>query len=193
MTFSPSRYIFEHLAESARIKLEIGHAHVGTIYDAVTAITQAFSDGNKLLICGNGGSAADSQHLAAEFVSRYKMNRKGLGAIALTTDTSFLTAHSNDFSFRDVFARQVGALGLPGDILIGFSTSGNSGNVLDAISEAKKRGLKTIGFTGQIGFQSPQPDIEIKVPSRVTAHIQEAHIAVYHVITDLVEKMLFEV
>lgn len=193
MPLSPSRYIFEHLSESARIKLEIGHASVGTIYDAVEAITQAFSDNHKLLICGNGGSAADSQHLAAEFVSRYKLNRKGLPAIALTTDTSFLTAHSNDFSFREVFARQVAALGQPGDILIGFSTSGNSGNVLDAFVEAKKRGLKTIGFTGQLGFQHPQPDIEIKVPSRVTAHIQEAHISVYHVITDLVEKMLFEV
>jgi D-sedoheptulose 7-phosphate isomerase len=137
--------------------------------------------GGKILLCGNGGSAADCQHIAAEFVVRYEKKRKALAAIALTTDTSILTASANDFYFDSVFSRQVEALGNANDCLIAISTSGNSGNVLAAANSAKAKGMKVIGMTGSAECElSHLTSITIKVPSTVTARIQEAHIVIGH-------------
>lgn len=139
--------------------------------------------GNKILIFGNGGSASDAQHIAAEFTGRFVKQRMGYPAIALTTDTSALTAIANDFGFEQIFARQVEALAQPGDLLIGISTSGNSLNVLNGLSEGKKRGCKLVGFTGNDGGKmTDMCDIALIVDSQVTARIQEAHILIGHII-----------
>ena len=144
-------------------------------------ILSTFKAGNKLLLCGNGGSASDAQHIAAEFMVRYESFRHGLPAIALTTDTSILTAHPNDFEFDSVFARQVENLGQTGDCLVGISTSGNSPNILNAIKVAQSQNLKTIGLTGHRGGElASLVDHAIIVPSKVTARIQEAHILIAH-------------
>lgn len=189
----PRQYAVDYIMESAQIIGAISYTQVGNILLAADTIAHAFSQGNKLLICGNGGSAADAQHLAAEFVSRYRKTRQALPAIALTTDTSLITAHSNDFGFVDIFSRQVEALGKPGDILIGISTSGNSANVMRAITTAQIMHLRTIGFCGENGFgEEGNPSTQIRIPSKVTSHIQEGHIVAYHIMTDLVEKILYE-
>jgi phosphoheptose isomerase len=160
---------------------------------AADLIAEAFRAGHKLLLCGNGGSAADCQHMAAEFVSRLTrdFDRPALPAIALTTDTSFLTAFANDCGYEGVFARQVEALGRPGDVLIGISTSGGSRNVLAAVATARRQGLKVIALIGNGGALAGQADVAIKVPSTDTQHIQEAHLAIEHVVCDLVERQLF--
>lgn len=156
-------------------------------------ITKCFLGGGKLLICGNGGSAADSQHFAAEFMSSFSREifRQGLPAIALSVDTSFITAYSNDFRFDGIFSRQVEALGRPGDILIALTTSGSSDNCLQAVYKAKEKGLSTIAFTRTSGVIASKVDICIEVPSINTQHIQECHMVAYHVISELVEESLF--
>ena len=161
---------------------------------AASVITETFISGNKLLICGNGGSAADSQHFAAEFVNTFSksINRRGLPAIALTTDTSILTAISNDSTFDNVFSRQVQSYGVEKDLLIAFTTSGNSMNCLNAVKMAKESGLQTIAFTRTQAEISTLVDIAIEVPSLNTQHIQECHILSYHIITELVEMKLFK-
>ena len=163
------------------------------IVAAAGLIAGAMSSGNKLLICGNGGSAADSQHMAAEFVGRFskKFERGPLPALALTTDTSFLTAFCNDYSFEEIFARQVKAFGSRGDVLLGISTSGDSGNVVEAIIEAGNKGMDTIVLTGQGGRMKELADISIEIPSLETAIIQNVHLAVEHIICGLVERILF--
>lgn len=144
-------------------------------------ILSTLKEGNKLLICGNGGSAADSQHMATEFMVRYETTRKGLPAIALTTDTSILTAQPNDYNFASVFSRQVEALGQEGDCLIAISTSGNSKNIVQAMQSAKEKNMKVIGLSGNGGGEMKQlADHCVVVPSNVTARIQEAHIVVIH-------------
>jgi len=154
---------------------------ISLIEKAGELIVSTFQADNRLFLCGNGGSAADSQHIAAEFMVRYVNLRRPLPAIALTTDTSILTAHTNDFEFRSVFARQIESLGMAGDCLIGISTSGNSDNIIAAVDAAKKRGIKTIGLTGQGGgLLADKVDILVSVPSDVTARIQEAHILIGH-------------
>ena len=156
-------------------------------------IVQCFLLGGKIMVCGNGGSAADSQHFAAEFVSAFArdLDRKALPAIALTVDSSIITAFSNDFSFEKVFARQVEAYGRPGDVLIALSTSGSSKNCLEAVILANQLGLKTVAFT-QVGGQiSKLVDHAIEIPSTNTQHIQECHMVCYHIITELVEDTLF--
>jgi len=161
---------------------------------AAEATAGCFRSGGKLLICGNGGSAADSQHIATEFTStlRRDFERPALPAIALTTDTSFLTARSNDFSFDQVFARQVEALGRAGDVLLGLSTSGNSENVVRAVQAAKARGMTTIAFTGRQGGRLRDlAGVVVGAASEVTGHIQEAHILLYHAYCDLVEQLVF--
>ena len=163
---------------------------VETIADS---IIRCFLSGGKIMICGNGGSAADSQHFAAEFVSTFArdIDRQALPAIALTVDTSIITAFSNDFSFEKVFARQVEAYGRPGDVLIAISTSGSSKNCLEAVKLASQLGLTTVAFT-QVGGQiSKIVDHAIKIPSTNTQHIQECHMVCYHIITELVEEALF--
>lgn len=162
-----------------------------TIEQAARLIVQTLQTGGKLLFCGNGGSAADCQHLAAEFVVRYVKNRSALPAIALTTDSSILTAHSNDFGFESIFARQIEALGNSQDCLIAISTSGNSPNIIQAIKSAKTKELKVIVLTGGTGGQLKElADISIIVPSSITARIQEAHILIGHWWCDVVEEQM---
>ena len=182
-----------YLAESAEIKRLTADACAEAIAAAAEAITDAFRSGGKLLICGNGGSAADCQHMAAEFVSRLTKDfeRPGLPAIALTTDTSFLTAYANDCGFEGIFTRQVQALGRPGDVLIGISTSGDSPNVIRAVGLAHATGLRTVALTGSGGRLAKVADVAISVPSDDTQHIQETHLAVEHVLCMLVERALF--
>ena len=151
-------------------------------------VAKALSGGHKVLFCGNGGSAADSQHLAAEFVGRFQKERKGLPAIALTVDTSILTSVANDYGYETVFARQVQALGEHGDVLVGISTSGNSKNVLLAIEEAKTKGITCIGMTAEGGGKMAEVcDICLAVPDRVTARAQEMHILMGHILCELVD------
>lgn len=149
----------------------------------------ALAAGNKVLFCGNGGSAADAQHLAAELIGRFQKERRSLASIALTTDTSILTAVANDYGYDEVFARQVEGLGRAGDVLIGISTSGNSANVVKAALKARDTGMHTIAFTGEGGGKLQDIcDITLVIPSKVTARIQEMHILVGHIICELVEE-----
>ena len=164
-----------------------------SINAAANMIAESFTKGNKILTCGNGGSASDAQHFAAEFVNAFSrdLDRKALPALALSTDTSILTSIANDFQFESVFSRQVEAYGQPGDILITLTTSGSSKNCLAAIKMAKSLGLITIAFTRSGGQVSSLAEISIEVPSENTQHIQECHMLAYHVITELVEDTLF--
>jgi D-sedoheptulose 7-phosphate isomerase len=158
---------------------------------AVEMIVNSMNVGGKLMLCGNGGSAADSQHIAAEFTGRFIKDRKPLPAISLTTDTSALTCISNDYSFEHVFSRQVEALGKKDDILIGISTSGQSINVIKAFEIAKLQGIKTIGFLGNNGGKIKSlSNVSLLIPSNVTARIQEAHIFIGHIICQNVEHFL---
>jgi len=161
------------------------------IVDAAMLIARCLRGGGKLLLFGNGGSAADAQHLAAEFVGRFRIERQALPAIALTTDSSILTAVGNDYGFDQIFARQVQALGRPGDVAIGISTSGNSPNVNSAITQAAKQELKTIGLAGKDGGSLAKcVDISITVASTNVAMIQECHITIGHILCELVENEL---
>jgi D-sedoheptulose 7-phosphate isomerase len=163
------------------------------IVAAADLVAESFRKGGKLMICGNGGSAADCQHLAAEFTSRLTIDfpRPALPALALTTDSSFLTAYANDIDFEGVFARQVEALGKPEDILLGISTSGNSKNVVRAVEAARSLKAKTIVLTGNRGRLRELADIAICVPSESTQHIQETHLAIEHLVCHFVERALF--
>lgn len=177
--------------ESIRVKEETLKANNEKIIQAVESILELFKRNGKVLFFGNGGSAADSQHIAAEFIGRFKKERRALPAIALTTDTSILTALGNDYSFDVIFARQVEGLGQRGDLAFGISTSGNSRNVVEGIRAAKKMGLKTISLTGCGGGKlAPLTDISIIVPSSETARIQESHLCVAHAICELVENQI---
>jgi D-sedoheptulose 7-phosphate isomerase len=162
---------------------------IGQIVDLVT---EAFRHGNRVYFCGNGGSAADAQHLAAEFSGRFYKNRKALPAEALHCNTSYLTAVANDYSYDDIYARLVDGIMNSGDVLFGFSTSGNSGNIIKAFEVAKTKGVVTIGFTGDTGGKIRELcDHLINIPSTVTPRIQESHIMVGHIICELVEEKFF--
>ncbi len=174
------------IMEEIELRLADGIAAV------VDLLVNALGSGKKLLIMGNGGSAADAQHFAAEIVGRFKLERRGLPAIALTTDTSILTAVGNDYGFDVVFKRQVEALAAEGDVVIGISTSGSSRNVFDALLLADELGCRTVGFLGRDGGTIREVvDIDLTVPSPDTPRIQEGHITMIHIICDLVEKRLF--
>ena len=163
------------------------------LINIVDLIVKCLKNGNKVLICGNGGSAADSQHFAAELVGRFKLERKGLPAIALTTDTSILTCMGNDYGYDSIFSRQVEALGNEGDVLIGFSTSGNSKNVILAIEEGKNKGLITVGFLGKDGGKLKEMvDYDFTFNYTETARVQEHHLMTYHLICEFVEKEMAE-
>ena len=169
------------------------NGYINNLIEVVNIITSSMKNGNKVLICGNGGSAADSQHFAAELVGRFKLERKGLPAIALTTDTSVLTCMGNDYGYNSIFSRQVEALGQKGDVLIGFSTSGNSENVILAIEEGKKKGLTTIGFLGKDGGKlKKMVDVDLTFNYSETARTQEHHLMTYHLICEFVEKEMSE-
>jgi len=186
--------IIEELKESIEVKNEVIKILVPAIEETSKTIISSIKSGNKILICGNGGSAADSQHFAAELISRFKKERPSIPAIALTTDTSILTAIGNDYSFDKVFSRQVEGLGQKGDILIGISTSGNSKDVIEAFNIAKNKGIKTIALLGCDGGKTKgTTDIEITVPSNNTPRVQECHITIIHIICNLIEQELFNV
>jgi D-sedoheptulose 7-phosphate isomerase len=196
MSLTPAQQkqrIDNHFADSAKtIELTLETCKE-SIIKAADLISATFRSGGKLLLAGNGGSAADCQHMAAEFVSRLtkELERPGLPAIALTTDTSFLTAFSNDINFDGVFARQVQALSKPGDTLLGISTSGNSRNVLQAVELAQKLGVQSVGLCGKGGKIADLATVSIRVPSINTQHIQECHLCIEHIICELVEQALF--
>lgn len=163
-----------------------------TVFEAGRLTAEAMQNGRKLLVCGNGGSAADAQHLVAEFVSRLTVDRPALRAIALTTDTSILTAIGNDYSYDNVFERQVEALGQSGDVLLTISTSGNSKNCVKALTLAKAMGLRTIAYTGNGGGAMREcADLNVVVPSSVTMNIQESHLALEHIFCMIVERCYF--
>ena len=181
------------LNRSAEVKQKMVSVCEASAETAAQMIAASMLAGGKLMFCGNGGSAGDSQHLAAEFVATldHTKPRPGLPALALTTDTSFLTAYSNDFGFEGIFARQVQALGQPGDVLIGISTSGNSKNVIAAAKAAKDKQISFIAMTGEGGGQmAGLADLLIAVPSTITMHIQECHIALGHAITARIEQIV---
>ena len=183
-----------YLRSTADTVLRVEADCLDDVVAAAAVLTDAVRSGGKILICGNGGSAADAQHLATEFVSTLTVDRRrdAIPAIALTTDSSLITAVANDFGFDGVFARQVEALGREGDVLVGISTSGNSENVVQAFERARAAGIRTIALTGESGGKlGALADIEINVPSSETSHVQEAHIAVGQLIAFLVEDELF--
>lgn len=186
-------FVCNQLLTSAEVKRRTAESCVQEIVQAAKLIASCLSNGGKILLCGNGGSAADCQHMAAEFVSRLtkEFDRPGLPAIALTTDTSFLTAYANDIDFDGVFARQVQALARQGDVLIGISTSGGSRNVIRAVQEAHRIGAKVVALTAGRGELAGMADVAIRVPSESTQHIQEAHLAIEHILCHLIERHLY--
>lgn len=189
------KVIEQHLTSSIETKQKLLEpAYIEQIEFIATKFAEAIRRGGKLMFCGNGGSAADAQHLAAELVIRLRgsFNRPPIAALALTTDSSVLTAGGNDYGFDSVFARQVEALGRPEDILVAISTSGNSPNVLQAVEVARKKHIYVIGLTGGDGGRlKTVADFTLVVPSHVTAHIQESHITIGHIVCQLLEEALF--
>jgi D-sedoheptulose 7-phosphate isomerase len=185
--------IIEYFQESIRVKQVFLRDNLDTLTLAIEALVAAFRRGNKLLLFGNGGSAADAQHIAAEFVNRFLIERPPLPAIAFTTDTSVLTSIANDYSYNEVFAKQAKALGKEGDVALAISTSGNSPNVLAAIDACKQLNITTIGMTGgQGGYMAGKVDFLLNVSEgRNSPRIQETHILVGHVICDIVDQKLF--
>jgi len=186
--------IKQQLLESAEVKRLVAERLTNDIAEASKTIIDCYRKKGKLILFGNGGSAADAQHLAAEMVGRFKMERAALPAIALNTNTSIITALGNDYDFDIIFARQVEAITREGDVAIGISTSGNSPDVLKGIEKAKSLGAKTIGLTGRDGGKLAQVvNLALVVPSADTPRIQEAHITIAHIICDLIEQALFSV
>jgi D-sedoheptulose 7-phosphate isomerase len=186
--------IRQHFEASIRVKQEAAGGLAAPVAAAVTRMTETLLNDGKILACGNGGSAADAQHFAAELVGRFERERQGLAAIALSTDTSILTALGNDYAFDQVFARQVAALGRAGDVLLAISTSGNSGNVLAAIAVAHEREMPVIALTGRdggkIGKALAEQDIHLNVPAQRTARVQEVHLLIIHCLCDGIDSLL---
>jgi D-sedoheptulose 7-phosphate isomerase len=187
--------ILAHFQESAELKMKSAALLAQPISQAIELMFNALSNGNKILACGNGGSAGDSQHFAAELVGRFERERFPLPAIALTTDTSIITAVGNDYSFNEIFSKQVQAFGQAGDILLAISTSGNSGNVLAAVEAALEREMRVVALTGKDGGKMAQmltdADVHINVPHSRTARIQEVHLVAIHSICDGLDVALF--
>lgn len=187
--------ILGHFRESAELKIQAASQLAQPISQAVELMFTALSNGNKILACGNGGSAADCQHFAAELVGRFERERLPLPGLALTTDTSLLTAVGNDYSFNDIFAKQVQAFGQSGDVLLALSTSGNSPNVVAAIEAALERDMRIVALTGKgggsIGKQLTDADVHICVPHDRTARIQEVHLLTIHCLCDGIDVALF--
>ena len=185
--------IQNHAEEGARLRLSFFAENAHVVDSAALAMARSLAAGGKVLVCGNGGSAADAQHMTGELLGRFLMERPSLPAVALTVDTSTLTAIGNDYGYEDVFSRQVQGLGRPGDVLVAISTSGSSGNVVKAIEAARTAGMAVIGFTGKGGGRmAALCDHLINVPSSHTPHIQEIHEAVMHLLCQLIDHYLFE-
>jgi len=193
MTDNRIDQIWAYMKASIDLQQEVSDRCASQIAAAADQLIAAVTAGGKVLLCGNGGSAADCQHVAAELVSRLspELTRPGIAALALTTDTSFLTAFANDYSFAGVFERQVEALGRAGDVLIAISTSGSSENVRRAVALAKRMTITTVGLLGEGGPLSHEVDYPVVIPSRATQHVQEALLPVEHIICSLVENALF--
>ena len=190
----PASVIRSRLKDNASIKKAMWQDEivVGTIAKIAATIVDSFRAGHKVLLCGNGGSAADANHMAAELVGRFVSDRAPLPAISLAANTSTVTAIGNDYSFEEIFSRQVHGLGRPGDVLIGLSTSGNSENVVRAMRAARENGLSTVAFTGSGAGKLPEAaDMCLRIPNENTARIQECHITAAHIICELVEAELF--
>ena len=190
----PVQRVIENFEESIQVKTEAVNKLAPLISEAAGLVAASLLEEHKILSCGNGGSAADAQHFSSEMLNRFEMERPGLPAIALTTDSSTLTSIANDYQFADIFSKQIRALGQPGDILLAFSTSGESHNIVHAIDAAHDRNMKVIALTGREGGQvadlMQDQDIEIRIPSWSTARIQEVHLMVIHCICDLVDRQL---
>jgi len=185
--------ILQAFKDSSEVKARFIRNHADMLIQVVKVLVAAFKGGHKVLLFGNGGSAADAQHLAAEFVNRFLIERPPLPAIALTTDTSILTSISNDYGYADTFAKQVKALGKEGDVAVGISTSGTAANVVKAIKVAKDMGMKTVGLTGGDGGDLAKiVDFALVVDSSATPRIQETHITIGHVLCEMVDRMLFQ-
>lgn len=184
-----------HFAESANLKLSSAQSLAGPIVGASMLLAESLRAGGKALACGNGGSASDSQHFAAELINRFERERAPLAAIALTTDTSTLTSIANDYAYEQVFAKQVRALGRAGDVLLAISTSGNSANVIEAMRAAQEQRIKIIALTGNGGGKMAgllaQDDVHLCVPHRTTARIQEVHLLILHCLCDALDHRLF--
>ena len=189
MTQQPAEVVMATLAASARLHEQATSASVEATVAAAEAMVASLRAGGKILACGNGGSASDAQHFAAELVGRFERERPAMASIALTTDTSILTAIANDYAYEQVFARQVEAIGRAGDVLVGVSTSGGSRNVLEAFAAARRLGVTTVALTGRDGGAvGSSADIHINVPSSSTARAQEVHRTLLHAICELVER-----
>jgi D-sedoheptulose 7-phosphate isomerase len=186
--------IQQHFFDSADLKYQCAEKLAPAIAAAVELMVAALANGNKLLACGNGGSAADSQHFAAELVGRFERERPALAAVALTTDTSLLTAVGNDYSFNEIFSKQVQGLGQPGDVLLAISTSGNSANVLEAVKAAQQRDMTVVALTGKGGGRMNEllreEDVHLCVPSSRTCRIQEVHLLTIHALCDGIDWQL---
>jgi D-sedoheptulose 7-phosphate isomerase len=184
--------ISKRFKESGEVKARFLKENLSRVLEVIKLVSQSFEGGSKLLLFGNGGSAADAQHIAAEFVNRYIIDRPPLPAIALTTDSSILTSVSNDSSFNEIFSKQIKALGKEGDVAVGISTSGNSQNMVKAFEVAKEMGIKTVALTGNDGGAMAKiADVSLIVPSSSTPRIQETHILIGHVLCEMVEHQLF--
>ena len=181
-------------SDSIETKMQSAELLAPQIAQAGQNMKECLLDERKILICGNGGSAADAQHLASELLNRFELERPGLPAIALTTDSSTLTSIANDYQFAEIFAKQVRALGLPGDLLVAITTSGRSANIVNAVDAAHDRGMKVVALTGREGGQTAEhlgsDDVEIRVPAFSTARIQEVHLLVIHCLCDLIDHQL---
>ncbi|MCP5351858.1 MAG: phosphoheptose isomerase [Chromatiales bacterium] len=187
--------VSNHFRDSIQTKKDSADVLIPPILAAAQLITQALIHDGKVLSCGNGGSAGDAQHFSSEMLNRFERERPGLPAIALSTDTSTLTSIANDYAYREIFAKQIRALGRSGDILLAISTSGNSDNVVAAIEAAHLRKLQVVALTGRDGGRIAEllteDDVEIRVPSGVTARIQEVHLLIIHCLCDLIDEQLF--
>ena len=184
--------IQKRVKESTEVKIRFFKENLSKFLEVVNLVSRTFEGGNKLFLFGNGGSAADAQHIAAEFVNRYVIDRPPLPAIALTTDTSILTSISNDSTFSEVFSRQLKALGKDGDVAIGISTSGSSANIIKAFEVAREMGMKTVALAGNDGGALAKiADISLVVSSTSTPRVQEAHILIGHILCEMVEHQLF--
>ena len=185
----------QHFAASIEAKQATLAAGIGPILDAARLCAVRLQAGAKILSCGNGGSAGDAQHFSSELLNRFERERRPLAAVALTTDSSTVTSIANDYSYQEVFSKQIRALGQPGDVLLAISTSGNSGNVMQAIQAAHDREMQVVALTGRDGGAMASlllpEDVEIRVPARSTARIQEVHLLAIHCLCDLIDRQLF--
>lgn len=192
---SPDERILAHFNNSIETKQKARDVLAGPVLEAAQLMVSTLRNGGKILTCGNGGSAGDAQHFSSELLNRYEMERPPLAAVALTTDTGTLTAISNDYSYSEVFSKQLKALGNAGDILLAFSTSGNSGNVIEAMKVAHDKDMRIIAMTGKDGGKMAplmgDNDIELRVPASVTARIQEVHLVLIHCLCDLIDQFMF--